>query len=154
MSDETRINLEAALAEMEANFATTDAIGAKWLPPLGKYVANIISVKDGTFKVGSSNVPYFAVQAKLMGGDLDGKDFQLGYFKLAGGEDKAAKTARGFLKGFANLIAGRETTSWADASAVIIGCVGAVVEVDVYASENKKNPAKPYTNVRATALVE
>jgi hypothetical protein len=132
MSDETRINLEAALAEMEANFATTDAIGAKWLPPLGKYVANIISVKDGTFKVGSSNVPYFAVQAKLMGGDLDGKDFQLGYFKLAGGE----------------------TTSWADASAVIIGCVGAVVEVDVYASENKKNPAKPYTNVRATALVE
>ena len=140
------VDLDRVLDEMEDDFDETEAYG-KWMPPVARYTVAFTTPRTGTFvsKVTKKETPYVAISGAIQAGPFEGREFQVGYFSL----DHPVK--KSIAKGAANTIAGRDTTSWKDAIAVLSNCTGRLAEVAV--TETEKDGRK-FTNARIVTMLD
>jgi hypothetical protein len=140
------VDLERVLDEMEDDFDDIEAFG-NWMPPDGRYTVAFTKPRPGTFtsKQTKKDAAYVAVSGAIQGGDLDGKEFQVGYFTL----DMPVK--KSIAKGAANTIAGRQTSSWKDVLAVLNSCMGRIAEVKVTTTEKD---GRTFRNARIVQMAD
>jgi hypothetical protein len=143
------VDLERVLDEMEDDFDKTEAFG-RWMPPAGAYTVAVSRTQSGTFvskPAGGKSCPYVAVYGTIQAGELEKKEFQLGYFAL----DIPVK--KSIAKGAANTIAGRDTEDWKDVITVLKNSVGTVLEVKVV-EQKDKNSDRIFKNVRINQVLD
>lgn len=132
-------DFNALLQQTAEEFANAEVFN-DWLPDDGDYNALIADYKEGVKETDTSKMWWMRLTGRLLAEgnpDLDQREFTLGYF---------SGKAPGILKGAVSVLNGAPVKNIADARAILLASIGAVVELTV-------STGKQYRNVRITKLV-
>jgi hypothetical protein len=137
---------EDTLAQYQKDYAEAQEF-SDWMPPVGEYTVVLGATTTGTFNKDGAELPFRKPIVKIVAGDLENKEFALGYF---------TPKNFGMLKGLAKVLnGGQPVPDVMTADATLKAKAGAILTIRVFETPNKKNPGGPaYINCRVTGLVQ